>query len=314
MASTAAASRRRWAPVLPLLLAFGAVLPLTACGDDGAASPFTEARRLPASQATGLAVAADGRLLVGERLTGRIRSFDLATGAARGDRTVADLDTDLVQGGLLGLAAVDGDVVASYTADDGRITVGRVAADGAVAVRWTGPEAQEEANGGRLVVSDGRLVIGIGDLLDPKRSPDPTTPNGKLLVLADDGTTAPLAAGFNNPFALGGGADGTLWVADNAPGSKQERILRVTGGDPEVIATWTDTRVPTGIAVVDDDRIAVCNFASGELRLVDVTEPGDGSGDLLADDCRYGVVALPKGGLAYAAEDQVVVLDPADPS
>ena len=32
-------------------------------------------------------------------------------------------------------------------------------------------------------------------------------------------------------------------------------------------------------------------------------------GEVIADDCRYGVVALGDGGLAYAADDEVVLLE-----
>ncbi len=165
---------------------------------------------------------------------------------------------------------------------------------------------------------------------NPDRSPDPLTPNGKVLRIADgDGFTA-LAGGLNNPFAFAPGPDGTLWVADNAPGRRPERLLEypadggtdggADGGadgvaDGRVVASWTDTRVPSGLAWLGDGRLALCWYATSELRVVDPDDlaalDDPETGTLVADDCRYGVVALPGGGLAYAAEADVVVLRPA---
>lgn len=58
-----------------------------------------------------------------------------------------------------------------------------------------------------------------------------------------------------------------------------------------------------------DGRLAICEYATFELVLVDPAEPGDASGETIATDCRYGVIALDDGRLAYAAEDELVVLE-----
>lgn len=283
---------------------------LAACGDDGADGAFVEVRRFDAAEATGLAVTAEGSLVVGERSTGRVVEVEPDSGKQRDVGRIDDVDDELAQGGLLGLTVVDGEVVAAYTNDAGRLVVAEVGPPGVRRVRWEGPEAQEEANGGRLAVLPGdRLVIGVGDLLDPEAASEPEAPNTKVLEIGDDGTVSPIAEGFNNPFALTADGD-TVWVADNAPGDDPERLLRVRDGDVEEVASWTDTRVPSGVAVLGDGQLALCSFATSELRLVDPDEPGDASGELIADDCLFGVVALSEGRLAYATDDEVVVLRP----
>jgi hypothetical protein len=303
--------------IRPTALALAALLPavlLVGCGDDGP-DAFSEGRRIPAEQATVLAVVGD-RLVIGERLTGRVTSLDLSDGAGEPDpteiTTIEDLDPDPAQGGLLGAVALDDDTVAiSLTNADGRLEVREVdLASGEAEQRWLGPPSEEQANGGRLaVLADGSLVIGIGDLLDPDRSDDPDQPNGKLLTIAPDGTTAPFAGPFNNPFAMAGDGE-AVWVADNAPGARPERLLRATAEGIDEIADWTETRVPAGVAVLEDGRLALCNYATTSLGIVDPDDPGDAAGDEVADDCRYAVATLPDGGLAYAAEDEVVLLGP----
>ena len=136
------------------------------------------------------------------------------------------------------------------------------------------------------------LVVGVGDLLDSESSPLPDTANGKLLVVNDSGEASPFATGLNNPFALGTDGKNTVWVADNAPGDNPERLLRLTAARSEKVASWTDTRVPSGLAVLDDRTLAICYYATGELVLVDADNPQGGSGPLVADDCRFGVQSL----------------------
>jgi hypothetical protein len=293
-------------------LAATAALALAACGSDGP-EPFAEEERIDVDQATVLTAVGD-RLVFGERLTGRLRSLPLDDLGAEPTEvaTIEQLDPDPAQGGLLGGVAIDDDTLAvSFTNAEGRLEVAEVdVATGASERRWLGPPSEEQANGGRMaVLADGSLVIGIGDLLDPDRSDDPDAPNGKLLVIAEDGSTTPFAGPFNNPFAMAGDGE-AVWVADNAPGARPERLLRATAEGIDEIADWTETRVPSGVAVLDDGRLALCNYATTSLGIVDPDDPGDAAGDEVADDCRYAIASLPDGGLAYAAEDAVVVLGP----
>ncbi|MBK7019626.1 MAG: PQQ-dependent sugar dehydrogenase [Candidatus Microthrix sp.] len=150
--------------------------------------------------------------------------------------------------------------------------------------RWDGPKTAERANGGRLAVLGGdthdqnTLIIGIGDLLDPAKTPRPDTANGKLLRIDEEGGAGPWASGFNNPFALGSDETNTIWVADNSPGEQPERLLRVTAARAEVVASWVDTRVPSGLAVTDDGALAICYYQTGDLMLVDLDDPQGGTG------------------------------------
>lgn len=282
-----------------------------------AADPAKVITRVDADEATALAVREDGTVLVGERLTGRVLEVDPDSGETEELATVQDLDTDLEQGGLLDLAVNSEDtVLASSTDGDGRIVIDELSAQDESFVRlWDGPESAERANGGRLTVLGGdtagqdTLLIGIGDLLEPDKSALPDTANGKLLAIDDEGESSSWATGFSNPFALGGDGTNTAWVADNAPGSNPERLLRVTAARTEEIASWTDTRVPSGLAVTDSNQLAICYFADGELMLVDPENPQGATGPILADDCKYGVVSLGDGRLAYSTDDEVVVID-----
>jgi glucose/arabinose dehydrogenase len=175
-----------------------------------------------------------------------------------------------------------------------------------------------------VVLPDGGIAIGVGDLLAPDRSADPRSPNGKVVRIEEGEAFTPLAGGLNNPFAIAPGPDGTLWVADNAPGRQPERLLEFPAeadldadAVPEgrVVASWSDTRVPSGLAWLSDGRLALCWYATFELRVVDPDDVADlddpETGTLVAEDCRYGVIALPGGAVAYAAEDEVVILRPA---
>lgn len=290
-------------------------------GDDAPSEPpealVTVVSRVDAEEATGLAVRDDGTLLVGERQSGRIVEVDPNTGDAEELATVEDLDADLEQGGLLDLAVnTEGTLLVSSTDSDGDIVIDEFDADDeSFTRRWDGPEAQERANGGRMTVLGGdtedqdTLLIGIGDLLEPDRTTLPDAANGKLLSIDDEGDSSPWAGGFNNPFALGGDGVNTAWVADNAPGSEPERLLRVTAARSEEIASWSDTRVPSGLAVTDDNRVAICYFAESALVLVDPEDPRDGTGPTLADDCRYGVESLGDGRLAYSTDTEVVIIE-----
>jgi glucose/arabinose dehydrogenase len=273
----------------------------------------TEVFRVPADQATALATDRRGRLLVGERLTGRVRAIDPATGDAHSVTTVTGLDGDLPQGGLLDLAVeADGRLVASLTAEDGHLVVDELhPPDGAATRRWTGPLSQPEANGGRLAVlgrNDARVLVGVGDLLNPERAALPDTANGKVMAVDAEGGAAPWAPGFNNPFALGSDGQDTVWIADNAPGNNPERLLRVTEGRVDEVASWDDTRVPAGLAVLDESTVAVCFYATGDLVLVDGDRPGDATGHRVATDCRYGVESPGPDMLAYSTSNEVVLL------
>lgn len=284
-----------------------------------------------ASQPAALATAPSGALLVGERLTGRVLAvpelFDGATPVFVTSVGVTGNDQD--QRGLLGLA-VDGDgrVFASYTrAADKRLVVAEIAAasaDGSVAasgpgerrVVWEGPESAERANGGHIAFDpDGRLIIGVGDLLDSGRVDDPDAPNGKMLALRPEGSAEQrpvvLSAGWNNPFAFVFDGDGALWVADNAGPSGSERIGRgdVPGAPLKELRPADDQMAPSGLVVLSDGSLGVCGFLSGDVERVRLD--GDRAvptSEVAAEPCRLGAVALEGGRLVLAESSGVLVV------
>ena len=207
------------------------------------------------------------------------------------------------QRGLVGLATeAGGRLFGSWTARgaDRRIMVAQLL-PGPVRVVWLGPPSADVANGGRLEIdSDGRLVIGIGDLLDNARINDAAKPNGKLLSLDPDGPPEQqprlLSSGWNNPFAFTIAGDDTIWVADNSPGS-EERLARVDQDRrTSVVRIIGGHTAPVGIAIAKN-QLYVCSFLDHQLRAYAM----DGTpGQIVARDCTYDVVSLQDGTLAYA--------------
>jgi hypothetical protein len=211
----------------------------------------------------------DGGFLFAERATGRIRAVTdsgklretpVARVAVRADG----------QRGLLGLARVSGgDVFAAWVDPAGSLLVGRVA-PGPLHVIWRGPATRRQSNGGRIAATpDGRLIVGVGDLLDRELVTDPRTPNGKLLLLDPAGEESQTpdvhSSGWNNPFAFDVDADGTVWIADNAPGSEPERLARVSpAGVVTVLAQLPPRTAPSGLARVPGGLL-VCGFRSEAL-------------------------------------------------
>lgn len=303
-----------------------------ACGDDGGdedreneSSAFEVVGTVELdgeAEPVALAVTAEGELLVGERLTGRVRTVtdDLEL---RDDPSVqvdvAASPSD--QRGFLGLA-VDGDqgdegarVYGAWTrAADGRIVVAELIEGDSVRLVWEGPVSAERANGGHLdLLPDGRLVVGVGDLLEPNRVADPDAPNGKLLALDPEAgpeqRPAVLSGGWNNPFAFVVGSDGALWVADNAPGDDPERI-----GRGDVDAEPTDLpgkRAPSALIELAPGQLGLCGYLDGELVTVDVTDDAEIEiGERVATDCRTGAVVLPDGRIAASDGSTVHILEP----
>jgi hypothetical protein len=250
----------------------------------------------------------DGGLLYGERLTGRIRRIDPAGGLA--ERAVASLPvvgaTD-DQRGLLGLARTgDGRLFASWTGIDGRLVVGDVSAENAgPRILWSGPMSADQANGGALAVaSDGRLLVGIGDLLADRRlDTDPRVPNRKILELdpggAPDQMPRVISTGWNNPYAIAI-VDGAPWVADNAGGRAPERIGRADRPARRSATLRDDheTVAPAGLVDLGGRRLGVCGFVSG--RLDEYSIGGDRAvrtGRVVGRPCRLGAAVLHDGRL-----------------
>lgn len=319
-----------------MVTACGAVALLVAgCGgsDDGASSSSstparTDNRKPPEAGAVlaALAPLPGGALRAGELTTGVVRDVltrggRRATGGAA--RTLVKLSVSTGgQRGLVGLA-VDGQgrTFASFTTTGkGERLVVEQVLPGPRRRVWTGPESTDLADGGHIAFDgNARLIIGIGDLQDPKLTPREDTPNGKLLSLDPDGPADQepriLSRGWNNPYAfapLESAGRAALLVADNAPGERPERIARgdADGGAPRAVTELKQRIAPSGLAVLDKDEIAVCGVRSGELTRF---RRRDGrwrqAGQAIAP-CAFGVTRLTDGRLAASTADGVSVVEP----
>ena len=300
-----------------MLFAVG-VLMLVGCG---AHRTHQANRRRPQGTRIVAAMAplADGGLRVGDLRTGRITDV-LGPGGVRlaTPRPVATVRVSVGgQRGLLGLAAAaDGRTFAAFTRPDGRLVVARVS-PGAQRLVWLGPPSRTLADGGHLAFdTDGRLLIGVGDLQNPPAVAHPSTPNGKLLSLDPGASPAQrprvLSLGWNNPYAFTVTANGRLVVADNAPGKHAERIAdgRTGGGMPAAVTSLPVHIAPSGLAALGDRELAVCGVVSGRLDRYRATVSGHWRAAGRIAPCRYGVVRLTDGRLAISGDAGIEVVRP----
>lgn len=215
------------------------------------------------------------------------------------------------QRGLLSIVSLDDEVYASWTTPQRRLVVGRLRSAEPPIIVWRGISTTTLANGGHLAAApEGRLVIGIGDRQAGR-------PVGRILSLDPHGraTQRPrtLSTGWNNPFAFTYTPDGRLWVADNAPGRRPERLARgdTRGGPPDVVTTLERRPAASGLAALGPKRLALCGVVSGTLDSyrLDARERWRYE-RTLAQGCRYGVVRLPGGRLAFSAGDGVRTVRP----
>ncbi len=294
---------RRWMLVMVattalFLVATGILLLLGGRPQEPAGTRVVVAR---AADPSAVAALPDGAFRYAERRTGRIREVD-----RRGTLRAAALATVQVrsgpgQRGLLGLAIDRHDATfAAWTRrSDGRLVVGQVA-PGATRLVWVGPMGATLANGGRLAFTpDGRLLLGVGDLEQPARTADPVAPNGKLLLLDPqrEPTQAPrvLTGGWNNPFAFAYGSGDRLWVADNAPGQRPERITRGDRKGAPVATTGTlRPLAPAALVSLGQGRLGLCGYVSRLMREVrlDGDRP-ERPGRVLVEGCAVAAAVLP---------------------
>ena len=298
-------------------LSVGAVVPaLLALRDDGVdGSVLVEDAAFPVA----IVEVDDGAFVYGERETGRIR-------IVRGDGEVDEAPVTSVdvinegQRGLLGLARlVDPEprLFASWTrAEDGALVVGEVF-PGEPRIVWVGPESVDRGNGGHLDVStNGDLIIGIGDAGEPDLIEDPDAPNGKILALDPDGDVDQnpevLSSGWRNPYAFTYDENGRLWVADNAPPGKPERI-GVGDKEDAMLTSLAENLAPSAMIALPDGSLGVCGFLDGQMRKVRVSRGGGtGSdptasltGDVLVEPCTVAAVLASDGSTVFATETEI---------
>lgn len=251
-----------------------------------------------------------GGIRVGVRSTGVIE--DLSRSGMVGP-AIARLDVRADgQRGLLGLTVdAHGRTFASWTRPDGRLVVGQVA-PGPTRLVWEGPLSVALANDGHLARLNGRLLIGVGDLTHNERRDDPGAINGKLVTLDPDGAPdqipQPLSAGWNNPFAFTVLDDGAVWVADNSPGHRPERLTRgdTSAANPTELPAGT---APSGIDHIGTDQLVVCGYKSGALLRYGIADGRPHQERTLATDCRTAVVVLSDRRVLYETEDGLRVVN-----
>jgi glucose/arabinose dehydrogenase len=203
-----------------------------------------------------LVVAADGRILVTERDTGRLLEVDEDGGTT----VLRTFDVDASgEGGLLGLAVHpdDGTRIYAYltAGQDNRVVRFGLDDDADPEPVVTGIPKARVHNGGRLAFGpDGRLYVATGDAAEPARSADPSSLAGKILRVTADGEVpddnpepgSPVySLGHRNVQGLAWDADGQLWAAELGPDVDDEINRIEPGGDhgwPEVTGAPGDDR------------------------------------------------------------------------
>lgn len=253
-----------------------------------------------------------GRLVYAERLTGRVRQL---RGSGLVSRPLARVKVSTKgQRGLLGVATDQSSrifVAFTATGPDRRIEVAQVAPT--FRTVWIGPPSATLANGGHLVYDAARrrLIVGIGDLQAPAKVADPDTPNGKLLLLDPDGepTQRPdvLSTGWNNPFAFARTRAGEIWVADNVPGDRGERLARGDlDGRPTSVTRLPANTVPAALTSPATDTLIVCSYARSRTLRFEIragrARRSPGFGDEVP--CRTAIAAA--GDVLWVADEDSI--------
>jgi Glucose / Sorbosone dehydrogenase len=266
---------------------------------------------IAAPPAAALSRHADGGLLVAPLAGGPIGFVDAKGQLIEARLRVPQVRTD-GQRGLLSLTfSPQRQLYASWVPrGSDRLVVGILTRKLAPQIIWKGPHTSTFANGGHLAFApDGRLVIGIGESGARPRG------RGAMLSLEPNGPPYQvphiLSTGWNNPFAFAFTRDGSLWVADNATGKQPERLARGDGGKPYEVSDLPRKTAPSGLAALPNGDLALCGAVSGTLDRYR-HEPGGHWKRVgtIATGCRYGVVLLDDGRLAYADKDTIRVVRP----
>jgi aldose sugar dehydrogenase len=272
----------------PATLPTSSPTPSATDGSPVPSPPATGSVRVLGTVATGLttpwgiAFLPDGRALVGERDTGRIRLVGTGTNVVVGTVPGAVHDGE---GGLLGLALspryASDHLLYAYTttATDNRIVRMTYAGAGlgAPAVVLSGIPHGNHHNGGRLAFGpDGMLYATTGETGDAGLAQDRSSLGGKILRMTPDGRPAPgnpfpksvvWTYGHRNVEGLAFDASGQLWATEFGASYRDELNHIVRGGNygwpmtegftdaagvTGPVVEWpTDDAGPSGIAIVD---------------------------------------------------------------
>jgi glucose/arabinose dehydrogenase len=236
----------------------------------------------------GLAFLPNGAALICERETGRVLRLPRGGGAPTPLIRLPGVDTNgTSEGGLLGIAAspdydTDGLLFAYFTTDSDNRIVTFTADGGAGSVRpiLAGIKRGSIHNGGRIAFGpDGKLYAGVGETGERGLAQDLSSPNGKILRMAKDGSVPSdnpfpgsrvWSYGHRNVQGLAWDSSGRMWASEfgqdrfdevnliekgrNYGWPNVEGVGDTEGGkytNPKV--TWpTDDASPSGAAIVGD--------------------------------------------------------------
>lgn len=219
--------------------------------------------------------------------------------------------TDGEQRGLLGHTVLSGRRFTAWTEPDTlRLVVGEIVDGGVGRIVWSGTGTNSTAIGGHLEVLDGRLLLGIGSLTDWALRHG----SGALVLLDPDGAAdqepSIYSDGWNNPFAFTIVADGTVWVADNAPDGSDRPVAerdgeRISDG-LRTGAGFVDPppqRAHAAIAELPDGRLGVCGFLDDEMLAYERLETGELERAGTIGRCQSGVAVLDDGTIVVVSVD-----------
>lgn len=232
-----------------------------------------------------------------------------ATGAVIGEVATGTVG----QRGLTGVAVDEGGrLFVAYTDVENVLVVTELAEDGERLV-WRGPATVQGGNGGRMIHTDGRLIVGVGLLNDRDGQADPTSIVGKMIALDPFGQPEQepviLSGPWNNPFAFDVSPAGELWVADNHPRDGDERLARGdVGFDPVPSLVLPPDSAPTGLVALDDE-FYVCSY--NDQTLDRYRRADDGAvvfEETVARNCRLDVARLDDGTIVYSSGAAVFAL------
>jgi glucose/arabinose dehydrogenase len=286
---------------------------LAACTSDPAASPpgtgAPSRFGRPEVIATGLQAPwsiafYDGTPLISERDSARILELD-AEGAAR-EVAVIEGASGSGEGGLLGIAVLDGFLYAYFTAgSENRIERFAIeGASGSLALGageeiLAGIPAAKYHNGGRIAFGpDGMLYATAGDAGNPDSAQDRDALAGKILRIAPDGTvpadnpfpeSAVYTWGHRNPQGIAWDKDGTMWATEFGQNTWDELNHIEAGanyGWPDVegiaedgdftdpVQQWNPADAsPSGMAIAGGVAY-LANLRGQRLREVPLDDPG----------------------------------------
>jgi len=212
----------------------------------------------------------EGAALVSERDSGRILEVSEQDGVLRELAVLEDVAAR-GEGGLLGLAVLDGHLYAYLTAAQENRIVRMPLSGAAGSLALGAPEtivggiaAAQIHDGGRLGVGpDGMLYATVGDAGSPDSAQDPGSPNGAILRMMPDGaapTDNPRAGslvwswGHRNPQGIAWDAAGTMYASEFGQSTWDELNIiepgRTTGGPSSRASAGTGgsaTRSRTGL-------------------------------------------------------------------